>query len=277
MQSQSKRWNWKGKLGVAGVSPYETPIAKKLGNWFEIPMLSLAILIPFRWYFEFEGRLATKTLHALDWLIWGLFVAETLLLLASVRWKLQYLKQNWLNLLIILVIFPPIWHSAPLPAALRLIRLIALIDVYIRMVHVIHHFLRQNNLGTTLLASAVIIVISGILISVIDPGIDTPFDGVWWAWVTVSTVGYGDYVPVSITGRLFAIFLILLGIGLFALLTAQVSAVLIGQVGKDMDKMSQEMQQIENVEATIHLKLEQLERRLDRIEQLLSTGVERSK
>ena len=265
--------DWKRNLGVAGVSPYETTRAKRLGRWFEWPILSLALLIPFRWYFEFKGRLSPDLILIFDWVIWGLFVLEAILVGACVRDPLRYLRENWLNLFIIVTIFPPLWTYAPIPAGLRLVRLVVLVDVFIRMIRVIHRFLRQNNLGTTLLASSIIIVISGVLISVIDPAFNTPFEGIWWAWVTISTVGYGDYVPVSMAGRIFAIVLILLGMGLFALLTAQISAALIGRVGKDIAEVEREVKELEVDEAAIHLRLEQLERRLERIERLLEANL----
>ncbi len=269
--------DWKRYFGVAGVSPYESVRAKRIGNWFEWIILSLAVLIPFRWYFEFKGKLSPELVYYFDWLIWSLFVLEAILLSLCVRDPVRYLRENWLNLLIIVTIFPPLWIYAPLPAGLRLIRLLVLVNVFVRMVKILYKFLRQNNLGTTLLSSAIIIIVAGVLISVIDPAFSTPFEGIWWAWVTVSTVGYGDFVPISTTGRVFAILLILLGIGLFALLTAQISAALIGSVGKNLQEVEHEVRQLETDEAALHLHLEQMERRLERIERLLEERLSETK
>ena len=46
------------------------------------------------------------------------------------------------------------------------------------------------------------------------------FDAIWWAFSTVTTVGYGDLVPVTVGGRIVGILLMLLGTGLFASYTA---------------------------------------------------------
>ena len=45
-------------------------------------------------------------------------------------------------------------------------------------------------------------------------------DAVWWAVVTIATVGYGDYYPVTAAGRIIAIFMMISGVGIFALMVA---------------------------------------------------------
>ena len=101
---------------------------------------------------------------------------------------------------------------------------------------------------------------AGFLIAGLDPAIETPWDGIWWAWVTVTTVGYGDVVPVSTEGRLFASFLILMGIGIFSMLTASFSAFF---VSRDEKMVIQREQQI-------LAKLELIEMRLHKIEKEVS-------
>ncbi|SES33593.1 potassium channel family protein [Salipaludibacillus aurantiacus] len=68
-------------------------------------------------------------------------------------------------------------------------------------------------------------VLVGMVMHRIEPDVfATIFDGVWWAIVTISTVGYGDYVPVSLTGRLLGILLILTGIGIFSYFITNLAA-----------------------------------------------------
>jgi voltage-gated potassium channel len=50
------------------------------------------------------------------------------------------------------------------------------------------------------------------------------WDGVWWAVVTVTTVGYGDLYPTDVEGRIIGIALMLLGIGFIAVLTGTIAS-----------------------------------------------------
>ena len=49
-------------------------------------------------------------------------------------------------------------------------------------------------------------------------------DAVWWSFETITTVGYGDFVPVTGLGRLFAIFIMFFGISVLSMVTATVAA-----------------------------------------------------
>ncbi|MCA0972748.1 NAD-binding protein [Halobacillus litoralis] len=65
------------------------------------------------------------------------------------------------------------------------------------------------------LSSVILVVFSSILITWVEKDtFPTLFDGFWWVMTTVTTVGYGDYFPVTVTGRWIAIFLYIFGIGL---------------------------------------------------------------
>lgn len=62
------------------------------------------------------------------------------------------------------------------------------------------------------------VLIGGLLFSLVEPDADW-FDGIWWAIVTLTTVGYGDYSPESFLGRWLAAFVMAGGIGSVAILT----------------------------------------------------------
>jgi voltage-gated potassium channel len=57
--------------------------------------------------------------------------------------------------------------------------------------------------------------------------IKTAEDAIWWAYTTITTVGYGDKYPVTSEGRLIAIFLMTFGVGMFGTMTAYISSLFI--------------------------------------------------
>ena len=82
----------------------------------------------------------------------------------------------------------------------------------------------SRRLRTILVALVFFIFLFGYLFYVSEPGVRNLSDGIWWALVTITTVGYGDITPVTTLGRVVASSLMLLGLGLIATITAIVSA-----------------------------------------------------
>ena len=82
----------------------------------------------------------------------------------------------------------------------------------------------SRRLRTILAALIFFIFIFGYLFYVSEPDVRNLGDGIWWALVTITTVGYGDITPVTTLGRIVASSLMLLGLGLIATITAIVSA-----------------------------------------------------
>lgn len=260
---------WKSMIGLAGVAANERAAARRWARRFELPMIMIALWIPVQWYLDIRGVLTLKHDFILDWIIWLTFLTETVILTALVRDKVRYLKGNWVNLLIILGGLPIIWNVTPLTGVLRSMRLLILLGITLRFTRTLRQILALNRLGYTLLVSFVIIMISGIVISGIDPAIQTPWEGIWWAWVTVTTVGYGDLVPQSAPGKVFGGLLILMGIALFSLLTANFSAYFIGAEVKKVEhrekRLQKEVAELEQVEADIEKDVSIMEREEDEI------------
>ncbi len=73
--------------------------------------------------------------------------------------------------------------------------------------------------------STVVITIGGIIHFIEPARFPSIFDGIWWALVTVSTVGYGDFVPESLAGRLLAMLLIFAGVGVMTLLVTLIASI----------------------------------------------------
>jgi voltage-gated potassium channel len=252
-------------LGINGVESHERPEARLWAKRLEWPVLLVVLWIPIQWYLE-ETAVITP-LHGKigDWLIWLVFLFETVLLTALVRDKLRYLRGNWMNPLIIMGGLPLLWHYTPLAGLLRSLRLVLALVLVLRLSKTLRVLLVRHRLGMTLAVSLVVVVVSGVAVTRLDPSVGTVWDGMWWAWVTVATVGYGDIVPHNGAGRLFGALLILMGVVLVSLLTANLSAFLIGG----------EVERVEREERREDILLQEIAERLERIEQRLAERDER--
>jgi voltage-gated potassium channel len=193
---------------------------------------------------------------AVDWVIWAIFTVEYVVMLTIAEDRRAYTRANWWSPLVIVLSFPllpAILSMTRLVRLARLGRLARLIAIAGRALHGLRIAAGRRGLLYVAGVSTVLVFVGGGLLMFFEPKAERFRDGIWWAVVTITTVGYGDITPETGSGRLVATVLMLMGIGLVATLAASVAAYF---VGKD--------------EAT---DMRNLEERLDRIERLLETSV----
>jgi voltage-gated potassium channel len=111
--------------------------------------------------------------------------------------------------------------------------------------------------------STLMTVGAGLLVTVVDhenyPSIGT---GLWWAVQTVTTVGYGDNVPTSLTGRLVAVLVMLLGVAFLTVITASITSTFVSRLRRE--------EPAKGDEAATAEQIRQLDSRLERIEAALN-------
>ena len=253
--------------GLSGVAEDETAVARRWASRFELPMILLAIWILIEWYLAEKGIYSEKFDLVTDWVIWCFFVFETVLLSSLVRDRSAYLRGNWMNLLIIGAGVPLLWGGGTYAAILRSLRLLLIFPLLLHTTMSLRKVLSRNYLGTVLLVALSFTMMSGLIIAGIDPAIENVWHGIWWAWVTVATVGYGDTVPQSVAGKVFGSIVILFGVGFFSLLTASFSAYFISRGEAEIEEEEiEEMNQLLDIEA----RIDAMEKTLQRIEARLN-------
>jgi voltage-gated potassium channel len=186
------------------------------------------------------GDAAKATVLAIDWLIWAAFALEYVIRLALTDQRARFVRQQWPDLLIIVLPFLRplrVMRSARALRFLRLARLTAILTVVTREGR---RLLTRHKLHYALLATGVMVVGCALLVHAVEEGhggsIDSVGDALWWSITTVTTVGYGDTFPVTPAGRGVAAVLMATGIALFGVLTANLAALLVDQGANEPDE-----------------------------------------
>ena len=76
------------------------------------------------------------------------------------------------------------------------------------------HFIILSSFG-----NLVVFIFAGLFYQLeldANPVVNAPIDALWWAFATITTVGYGDITPITFAGRILGIFLMLIGTAIFA-------------------------------------------------------------
>ena len=131
-------------------------------------------------------------------------------------------------------------------------------------INLIERVFNSRRLRTILGVLIICIVSFGFVFYLVEPQIKTFGDGIWWALVTITTVGYGDITPFTTLGKLVAGALMFVGLGLIATVTAIVSAKFIANY-VDHHTNDDVLEKLEELEAEIE-KLKSLEE--DELEKL---------
>ncbi|MCU0422497.1 MAG: ion transporter [Bacteroidia bacterium] len=137
--------------------------------------------------------------------------------------KLKFWKWGWIDLIASI----PTLDFLRAGRAFRLIRLLRVLRAFRSTRHLINHIYKNKTQGTfttVAIIALLMIIFSSIAILQVetDPNsnIKTAEDAMWWAYVTITTVGYGDKFPVTTEGRIIAAALMTVGVGLFGTFTA---------------------------------------------------------
>ncbi len=269
------------QFGLAGVSPDEHPTALRLNSLFKLLVAIAIIAMPILWYLDSKKiQLVEDWVIFGSWLIWLVLVAEITLILIFVRNRLHYIETNWLNIPILILTFPLILSVIPYAIILRVLQFI-LVARYLSELHrMLKRIFKISQIGAIGIAFFIIVILGGIIMHSIDPNVKTVEDGLWWAVVTMATVGYGDVVPTSTEGRIFGAVIIILGAVFFSLLTAQLSAYMVGEeeLMRERDILNlvkQNQKKLTEItdreDKRIEAMLERLNERMNHLETLINT------
>jgi voltage-gated potassium channel len=222
----------KTALGIAGVHYRENARAKRIGAQFQM-LVMLALLGVFVQLLLLYAGSQVDT-GWVSTLIWLVLATELAVNLYNVNERGRYLLQNWLNLLLVIVAFPWIEWGGDWYVVILSLRLLLFLRFFLHFYRDVSAILSRHRLGQILIGAAFLILASGGLFAYLEERDFT--DGIWYAIVTVTTVGYGDVVPQTANGRVFGAFLVLFGVVMFSLVTANIAAYLIDSGQKKQER-----------------------------------------
>ncbi|MFF0814855.1 potassium channel family protein [Rhodococcus sp. NPDC003318] len=157
---------------------------------------------------------------------WILFVVDYFARLYLAERRLHWFFRHLLEFVVVVL---------PAIRPLRLLRLVAMVTV---MQRAIGGAIRGKVLIYTIATSSLLIYVASLAMLEAERGhpdatVNSFGEALWWSMTTVTTVGYGDYSPVTTTGRFIAAGLMIGGISLIGVVTATIASWIVEQVAEE--------------------------------------------
>ena len=212
----------------------------KPGRIFAVTIQVLVVVSLIAYSFTTLPGLAPETrakLYFLEAITIGIFAAEYILRLIMAQNRLRFIF-SFYGLVDLIAIIPFIIASRLDLVALRLFRLL-------RLARILKLFRYNAAIGRYKNAISMVkeeLVIFGIIASILlylaavgiyyfessvqPEAFKSVFHSLWWAVVTLTTVGYGDVVPITMGGRVFTFFVLIVGLGIVAIPTGLIASAL---------------------------------------------------
>ena len=225
-----------------------------------IPVLIAAALltaVTLALIFADLSRSARIALIVIDVALWLFFAVDYLVRLTITPHKRRFLKDQWLDG--VLVVIPFLQPLRLVGAFARLVRLSAALSRTRRGAVLL---MGRHKLYLAVAWAAGLVLVASVVTPLVEPESSklTGFgEGVWWSLVTMTTVGYGDLVPESPAGQVIGVVLMVVGISIIGLVTANVASLLIEPPPDDEADVVTDAERM----AAIETKLDELLRRLD--------------
>lgn len=180
--------------------------------------------------------------------LWALFAADLFFRFFVTTNKRHFFRRNWLDTLTVMV---------PSLRALRTLKAFTANGILSKG----NGFFSSGALATALIGSVIVIWVGSLSVLSAErdaqgADIETLAESLWWMFETITTVGYGDFVPVTWLGRSIAVVIMLLGIGLLGVITAGLSATLVKQNKPDpAAAVMQELSELKSMVADLQKQL----------------------
>ncbi|WP_009996097.1 potassium channel family protein [Streptomyces clavuligerus] len=186
-----------------------------------------------------------------EWAVWGVFAVDYLVRLALARERWEFVRRHPLDLLAV---------TLPLLAPLRLLRVVSLLLLVGRRARMASQLTLTVYVGGSVIGLMMFGSLAVLEVERNAPGgnIRTLDDAVWWSFTTMTTVGYGDHAPTTGLGRVLAVGLMLSGIALLGVVTANIAAWFISRFEREDAAGRRQTELLEALTAEVRALREQV-------------------
>lgn len=208
-------------------------LLRRFEAWVEIPMLLLVLVMIATLIIPLVVHLPDEThllLEYIDWMIWAIFALELGIRTYLAPKKLLYLRQNWIDVIVVMLPLLRIFRVFRAARLLRILRFVRVLVFFAKFTKEIKYVLSRHYFHYLSVILIGLIAIGAALIYYFDKGNNAPtgiksiFDAFWLAVVIVVSGGYENIFPVTPEAKGINIVLILIGTVLVSYFTASLAS-----------------------------------------------------
>lgn len=221
---------------------------ERLARWeraVDWPLMIAAVLFLIAYaaqILDYAAGTVSAVAEVVLWVTWAMFGVDYIVRLVLAEHRGRWFVRHLLDLAIV---------ALPMLRPLRLMRFLTILAIIQRGAG---SALRGRVVVYTVGATVLTIVVAGLAVLDAERGhggdIQSFGDAIWWAFVTITTVGYGDFFPITVTGRIVAVGLMIGGIALIGVVTATLASWIVEKVAVQTTTPATEAQ-VEQLRAEI--------------------------
>ncbi|MGW6459873.1 potassium channel family protein [Streptomyces sp. NPDC055078] len=221
----------------------------------QTPLLVLAVAFGLAYAVPIVAPGADRWVHTLcmltEWVVWASFAVDYLVRLSLAPGKRLFIRKHPLDLLAVVL---------PLVQPLRLLRLVATLLLVGRRARMAPQITLTTYVGGAVVGLMMFgsLAVLHVERDAPDGNIKTLGDAVWWSFTTMTTVGYGDHAPTTGLGRVLAVGLMISGIALLGVVTANIAAWFISRFERDSAEERRQTALLEALTAEVKALREQV-------------------
>lgn len=225
---------------IFGENTMKFPVTQRFWTWFTRPLLLAGLLLTIPAFYLVLGGTTDMTELAGR----SLYAASALLMLVdtSLQWqknRSQHRRSGKLILdgvIIVGCLLSATFMGEAWGTLEWLLRLALVAVILLRLATLVLQHMKPSHLVQMIGLALLMLCSAGAGFYWLEPNVHSYANGVWLAFTTIATVGYGDIVPSTPASKIFAVFIVLLGYAMFSIVTANIAALFVEEEEANLEK-----------------------------------------